>query len=100
MSITKINNQTFLKCPSCNNLVTAEQWDAYTLAECKNRVIRRDFKSIVYAVNKAKSKTRYLYKCPYCNEWSRAILIKPSVEEDNRENRDGVSFGSGIELEE
>jgi hypothetical protein len=76
MGLTFINDETPLECPKCHEMVTAEQYDAYSFSECHSRKLRRDYKSIVKIWNKHDKNQDYYFCCPYCNEWARVNKIR------------------------
>ena len=72
----KINDETDLICPKCLEIVSSEQFDAFTLSMCKTRELRRAYKSIVHMWNRPGKKRDFHFCCPYCQAWSRVNEIK------------------------
>lgn len=80
MSI-KIKDETELICPKCLEIVSSEQFDAFTLSMCKTRELKRAYKSIVHMWNRPGKKKDFHFCCPYCQAWSRVNEIKVYDEE-------------------
>lgn len=83
MKIDRIEAETELKCPECEKMVTAEQYDAFTESMCLTREQRRHYRSIIEVKNRnVKRKKDMYFCCPYCERWSLADTIRPYEEEE------------------
>lgn len=79
--MVKIQDETELMCPRCLEMVTSEQYDAFTLSMCKTRELKRSYRSIVHMWNRPGKKKDFHFCCPYCQNWSRVNEIKIYSEE-------------------
>lgn len=71
----ELTEDTELRCPLCNEISTALQWDTYTESKCTTRQLRRAYKSITTKGILSRTKDFY-YCCPYCDKYSKANALR------------------------
>lgn len=72
-------NYKFFKCPKCNRVSTAGEWNSATLVLCESEYQKRTFKKIQFA----RFEKRW-YLCPACKEkikvWETIPLMKTDLD--------------------
>ena len=84
-----------IECQWCGEIHTAEEWSEYSLAQCSNRQMRRDFKPLedVSIYNK---KSDVYYKCKSCGNWSGGWQLTIANTEDEELRRLGGGLLASI----
>lgn len=78
-----ISKDEHIRCPWCNEVSTAQEWEDNTYSSCVNREMKRAYKSVMDEAT-YKKKANTFYKCPKCSRWSRGCQLAIVDTEDKK----------------